>query len=99
MDALAVIGAELRRRRDGLPVAVQVRDLIDQVICGIDADLLTDLTVDQQATALSIIESFFRQSADLLAHPARAPGWSYDDPAAIDGQCMASRAVVRAFVA
>src|SRR5262245_11184599 len=90
MDALAAIGAELRRRRDGLPVAAPVRDLIDQVIRSVDPDLLTDVTADQQATALGIIEAFFRQSADLLEHPARAPGWSYDDPVVIDGQGMTS---------
>jgi SAM-dependent methyltransferase len=97
MDALAAIGAELRRRRDGLPVAAPVRDLIDQVVRGVDPDLLTDVSADQQATALGIIDSFFRQASDLLEHPERAPGWSYDDPVVIDGQGMTSRAFVRAF--
>ncbi|MBO0712744.1 MAG: class I SAM-dependent methyltransferase [Acetobacteraceae bacterium] len=97
MDALAAIGAELRRRRDGLPVVAPIRDLIEQVIRGVEPDLLTDVTADQQATALGIIESFFRQAADLLDHPGRPPGWSYDDPVVIDGQGMTSRAFVRAF--
>jgi SAM-dependent methyltransferase len=99
MDALAVIGAELRCRRDGLPVSPGVRHLIEQVIRGVEPDLLADTTAEQQATALGIIDSFFRQAADLLEHPGRAPGWSYDDPVVIDGQGMTSRAFVRAFEA
>jgi SAM-dependent methyltransferase len=97
MDALAAIGAELRSRRDRLPVPAPVRDLIDQVVSGVGPDLLSGVTAEQQATALSIIDSFFRQSADLLDRPARAPGWSYEDPVVIDGQGMTSRAFVRAF--
>ncbi|HEY6993188.1 MAG TPA: class I SAM-dependent methyltransferase [Xanthobacteraceae bacterium] len=97
MDALATIGAELRSRRDGLPVAPPVRDLINQVMRHIEPELLTDVTADQQATVLGIIDSFFRQSADLLDRPARPPGWPYDDPVVIDGQGMTSRAFVHAF--
>ena len=99
MDALAALGAELRRRREGLPVSPAVHELLDEVVRRIDPDLLTGVTTDQEATALGIIESFFRQAADLLERPARAPGWSYEEPLVINGQGMTSRAFVRTFEA
>jgi SAM-dependent methyltransferase len=97
MDALAALGAELRRRRDGLPVPPAVGELLQGVVERIGADLLTGLTADQEATALGIIDSFVRQAADLVERPARSPGWSYEDPVVISGQGMTSRAFVRTF--
>jgi SAM-dependent methyltransferase len=99
MDALAAVGAELRRRRESLSVPPPIHELLQGVLSRIDPDLLTDLAPNQEATALGIIESFFRQSADLLQRPARTSGWTYNDPAIINGQGMTSCAFVRTFEA
>lgn len=99
MDALAAVGAELRLRRQGLPVSPQMREGLTRVLSGIDPILLDGVTADQEATALAIIDSFFRQATDLLENPGRSPGWSYRDPVIISGQGMTSRAFVRAFEA
>ena len=97
MDALAALGAELRLRRSEQGTTAQVRELLQEVVRRIDPHLLSEMSADQEATALGIIESFFRQAVDLLEYPMRAPGWSYTDPAIINGQGMTSRAFVRTF--
>jgi SAM-dependent methyltransferase len=99
MDALAALGAELRRRRDGLAVPPAVDALLQDVIAGIGPDLLADLTPDQETTALGVIDTFFRQASDLLERPAREPGWSYHDAVVINGQGMTSRQFVGTFEA
>jgi ubiquinone/menaquinone biosynthesis C-methylase UbiE len=63
----------------------------------VDPHLLSEISSDQEAIALGIIESFFRQAFDLLDNPARDPGWSYADPTVISGQGMTSRSFVRMF--
>jgi SAM-dependent methyltransferase len=97
MDALAALCAELRLRRMGEPTTAEVRGLLREVVHHFDPQLLSDISPDQEAIALGIIESFFRQALDLLENPARNPGWSYADPTVINGQGMTSRAFVRTF--
>ncbi len=41
-----------------------------------------------------MIRSFFRQAADLLEHPEKAPGWSYHDAAILQSQGRGSMALV-----
>lgn len=97
MDALAALGAELRLRRTGQSPSAQIREMLQEVVRRVDPDILSDISPDQEATALGIIESFFRQAVELLENPARAPGWSHTDPTIINGQGMTSRAFVRTF--
>jgi len=99
MDALAALGAELRRRREGVAVPAAVDALLQEVIARVGPDLLSDLTPDQETTALGVIDTFFRQASDLLERPAREPGWSYHDPVVINGQGMTSRQFVGTFEA
>lgn len=97
MDTLAALGAELRLRRTGEAATAEVRALLGEVVHSVDPQLLSDISGDQEAIALGIIESFFRQALDLLENPARNPGWSYSNPTVINGQGMTSRAFVRVF--
>jgi SAM-dependent methyltransferase len=99
MDALAALGAELRRRREGVAVPAAVDALLQDVIVRIGPGLLSDLTPDQETTALGVIDTFFRQASDLLERPVREPGWSYHDPVVINGQGMTSRQFVGTFEA
>jgi len=75
----------------------RLANCLQGVIARIDPDLLSGVTADQEETALGIIDSFFRQAADLVERPARDPGWSYEDPVVTSGQGMTSRAFVRTF--
>lgn len=91
MEALAALGAELRLRRHGLFATPRVRQLLQEVVQCLDPKILDGLTSDQEATALAIIEGSFRHAIDLLDNPARTPGWSYSDPAVLQGMGLRSR--------
>jgi precorrin-6B methylase 2 len=95
MEALAALGAELRLRREGSEADPRVRHLLQEVVRGIDPNLLEGLDPNQEAVVLGAIQAFFRQAFDLLDNPARAPGWSYDDPTVLQAQGQASRMGVR----
>lgn len=97
MDALAALGAELRLRRQGTPCTTEMRTLLREAVHQIDPRAFDDITADQEMTALAIIDAFFRQAADLLDSPSRPPGWSYTDPAILNGQGFTSRRFVWEF--
>ncbi len=96
VDALAAVGAELRIRREGLPADRQVSRRLQGVVHAIDPNLLDDLTAAQEDAALVVIQSAIGQAVDLIADPSRAPGWSYEDPAILQGQGLGSRRFIRA---
>jgi SAM-dependent methyltransferase len=94
MEALAALGAELRLRRDGASAHPQTRQLLQEIVRGIDPDLLNDITADQEAIALAVIRVAFHEAIDLLDDPARAPGWLHEDPAVLQTIGKRSRRVV-----
>lgn len=96
MEALAALGAELRVRQGGLFVAPRLRELLQEVVQRLDPKMLHGVAADDEAGALAIIDALFRQAIDLLENPARAPGWSYTDPAVLHGQGLTSRRFIRA---
>jgi SAM-dependent methyltransferase len=96
VEALAALGAELRLRRDKMTIDARVRDGLREVIAGIAPDLLDSVSADQEAVCLAFIRAFFRQALDLLENPARAPGWTYEDPIVLQAMGQASRRVVHA---
>lgn len=99
VEAFAALGAELRLRGEGHDGDPVVRDLLRRVVHEIDPQLLDGVDANQAATALGIIQAFFRQATDLLENPARAPGWIYDDPVVLQAQGQGSRVVIRAIEA
>jgi SAM-dependent methyltransferase len=96
VEALAALGAELRLRRDGTKIEACVRDGLREVVDGLQPDLLDSASADQEAVCLAFIQAFFRQALDLLENPARAPGWTYEDPIVLQAMGQASRRVVHA---
>jgi precorrin-6B methylase 2 len=95
VEALAALGAELRLRRDGAEADPRVRELLQQIVQGIDPNLLEGVDAQQEAVVLAFITAFFRQAVDLLENPERKPGWRFDDPIVLQAQGQASRLVVR----
>jgi SAM-dependent methyltransferase len=95
LEALAALGAELRLRQSGEAGDPRVRQLLQEVVRELDPQLLEGVDAGQQAAALGFIQAFFRQAVDLLEHPARAPGWVYDDPLILQSQGQASRLIAR----
>jgi len=92
-ETLAAIGAELRLRQLGVEGDPNVRALLGEVACHVDPTLFDDLTPQQEITALSSIQTFFGQAAELLKAPERPPGWSAHDPAILQAQGRASARV------
>jgi SAM-dependent methyltransferase len=99
VDALAALGAELRIRREGLPADAHISLRLQEVVHAIDPNLLDDLTAAQEDAALVVIQSAIGQAVDLIADPSRAPGWSYEDPAILQGQGLGSRRFIHAIEA
>lgn len=79
-EALAVLGAELRLRREGGEADPRTRQLLQEVVRGIDPTLFDGITPQQEATALAVIRSGFHHAVDLLDRPERKPGWLHQDP-------------------
>jgi SAM-dependent methyltransferase len=95
LEALAALGAELRLRREGLDGDPRVRALLHDVVNAVDPVLLSGIDDDREAMVLALIQTIFRQAADLLENPARIPAWSYQDPIILESQGQASRLIVR----
>ena len=92
-EALAVLGAELRLRRDAVSGDPSLRELLTGVATAIEPSLLDGLDAVQELIAQAAIETSFRQAADLLERPARPPGWFHDDPLVLEGRRLASRLI------
>lgn len=54
---------------------------------------LDELTPEQQQTIAGVLTSIFRQAADLIEHPERPPGWTFDDPLVLQATGRASMSV------
>jgi SAM-dependent methyltransferase len=96
VEALAALGAELRLRRDGTKIDTRVRDGLREVVAGLQPGLLDSVSTDQEGICLAFIQAFFRQALDLLENPARAPGWTFEDPIVLQAMGQGSRRVVHA---
>jgi SAM-dependent methyltransferase len=96
MEALAAIGAAIDARGRDLPLDPQVRAGLHDVIHAIDPGLFDGIRPDQEAIVLHTIRAAFRQAADILDDPARAPGWHRVDTALMQSQGQQSRRVVHA---
>ena len=94
VETLAALGAQLRFLQNGLAGDSRVRALLNDVVRAIDPQLLEDIEQNQQAVALALIQTMFRQGLDLLENPERVPGWGYQDPDILQSQGQASPLIV-----
>jgi precorrin-6B methylase 2 len=94
VETLAALGAQLRFLQNGLDGDSRVRALLNDVARAVDPQLLEGVERHQQAAALALIRTVFRQGLDLLENPERAPGWSYQDPDILQAQGQLSRLIV-----
>ena len=95
VETLAALGAQLRLQQEGLAGDPRVRSLLNEIDRAVDPQLLENVDSHQQAAALALIQTIFRQALDLLENPARVPGWSYQDPDILQSQGQVSRLIVR----
>ncbi|MBV9107227.1 MAG: class I SAM-dependent methyltransferase [Verrucomicrobia bacterium] len=95
VETLAVLGAELRLRSEGLSGDPRVRSLLQAIVEKIDPELFDGLNPNQEHSALAYIQTSFRQAIDLLENPACPPGWTYEDPIILESQGQLSRLIAR----
>ena len=72
LETLAALGAQLRFLQNGLDGDSGVRALLNDVAGAIDPQLLDGVERNQQAAALALIQTMFRQALDLLENPELA---------------------------
>jgi protein-L-isoaspartate O-methyltransferase len=84
-EALAAVGARATvTEPDGLPT--EVAGALDNVLTAAGVPDLSELPPPQRAVVAAFVRSAFGQAANLLAEPTRRAGWSYTDPAVLEGQ-------------
>lgn len=90
---MGALGAELRLRHSGNEGDPRVRGALKKIIDSIEPGLLDGLEPAQAAVIIGQLTYGLREALDLIADPARAPGWSYTDPAVLQERGRGSRGV------
>jgi precorrin-6B methylase 2 len=92
--ALAAVTARLRLAELGDEGDPAVRAQLDRVADALEArDLYDALDERERSIVVAFSRSYLRQALELVDDPARAPGWSYTDPALLQAQGTASAVV------
>ena len=89
VDALAAVGARAAAAEPG-GIPHEVAGVVDDVLTAAGIPDLRDLPPPQRAMVAAFVRSAFGQAANLLTEPNRPTGWSYTDPAVLEGQGRAS---------
>jgi SAM-dependent methyltransferase len=97
-EALAALGAELATHRPDVETPPEIADALHAVSAAAGIADLDQLAPQQQAMIAGIIRTYLHTAVDLLEHPDRAPGWTFSDPAILDGWGRGS-ALVPALIA
>jgi SAM-dependent methyltransferase len=84
-DALAAVGATIALRQQGKTAPPDVAAAFDAVLTAAGLTEIAELPPPQQAVLLGLIRMTFGHAIELLDNPDRAPGWSYTDPAILEG--------------
>jgi hypothetical protein len=99
-DALAAIGARLSLEAPGAapgdPATLQA---LRDVCLAAGVGDLAELEPPQRMMLLGVIRMCFGQAGELLSQPERPPGWTYTDPAVLEGIGRGSMMVVRLMAA
>jgi SAM-dependent methyltransferase len=88
-EALAVVSA-LASTSDTDTIPAPIAAAFEEVLSAAGVPDLSYLPPAQRAMVGAYIRSAFGQARDLLERPSREVGWSYTDPAVLEGQGRAS---------
>jgi SAM-dependent methyltransferase len=83
-EALAAVGAELAVVQPGTEAPAELMTALKAVPTSVGIDL-DELPAPQQAMLLGVIRLSLHYAVDLVDNPHRSPGWTYTDPAILDG--------------
>jgi SAM-dependent methyltransferase len=84
-EALAALGAELALQQPDAAPPPEIVSALRAVSTAGGISEIDELAVPQQAMVLGLIRMYLHQAMDLLEDPAKAPGWTFTDPAIVDG--------------
>lgn len=92
LETLAALGAHLRIGLEGLAPPAPVHERL-ATVAELAANGVDTLPAAARQAALGAIRGFMAQAAELLAQPARAPGWVWTDPLVLQSQGRGSMVV------
>ncbi len=84
-EALAALGADVALRQPDAEPSPEIASALQAVTAAAGVGDIGDLAPPQQAMVLGMVRMFLHQALDLLDHPDRGPGWTFTDPAILDG--------------
>ncbi len=84
-EAFAALGAELQVGNAGETAPVEIVRALRAVSEAAGLGDIEELNPQQRAMVLALVRQSFRQAADLIDDPGRAPGWAYTDATILDG--------------
>ena len=98
LEALAALAAHLRVEGEGLPADPRVRELLRAVA---DELLGKDARPGgaEAGAVVGMARTLLAQAAELVADPARAPGWEHADPQILQGAGKMSTSIAGAIAA
>lgn len=98
-EALAAVGAELVLKQAPEPGHPAVADALRAVSAAAGLAGLDELTVPQRRLVTGLIRMGLHQASDLVDDPGREPGWTFTDPAILQGWGRGSAVVPGALAA
>ena len=98
-EALAAVGAELTLKQAPEPGHPAVVAALQAVSATAGLTGLDELTGPQRQMVTGLIRMGLHQASDLLDEPARPPGWTFTDPAILQGWGRGSAVVPGALAA
>lgn len=98
-EALAAVGAELTLKQAPEPGHPAVVDALQAVSAAAGLTGLDELTGPQRQMVTGLIRMGLHQASDLLDDPGRPPGWTFTDPATLQGWGRGSAVVPGALAA
>jgi SAM-dependent methyltransferase len=93
IEAAAALYAQLKLRQTGESAPPEVAAALRNVGEAVGIGDLSDLAPPQQAMVGFLINSSLHHALELIENPTREPGWTYTDPAILDGYGQGSMAV------
>jgi len=97
-EALASLGAELALMQAATPGHPDVAGALQAVSAAAGLADLDQLPPPQREMLIGLIRLGLHQAADLIADPGRPPGWTFTDPAILQGWGRGSMVVPGALV-
>ncbi len=93
IEAAAALTARLGAT--AAPLSQGVDQAAAAVVEELGASAFTDLSPDESLILHGFLRSFLHQAVDLVEHPSRDMGWSFDDPVILENIGQVSRSIVR----